>query len=63
MKDFKEELTQYDLIVGNLITNLAIIPTHPDILKDCFSQLSKLEKHKSFSDVFQLLKGGGIPFT
>jgi hypothetical protein len=46
-----------------MLTNLAIIPISPEILKDMFNQLNKLEKNPFFSKVFQTLKGGGIPFT
>ena len=45
------------------MTELAVIPIHPNILKDLFSQSSKLHKNKFFAEIFQLLKGGGIAFA
>lgn len=60
---FKKDLNQYDLIVGNLFTKLAILPTHLDILKDLFNQSSKLHKDPLFINVYKLLADGGIPFA
>ena len=60
---FKHDLKQYDLIVGNLFTKLAILPNHPDILKDLFNQSSKIHKNPFFINVFKLLAEGGIPLA
>lgn len=60
---FKEELKEYDLIVGNLFTKLSIIPNHPDILKDLFSQTNKVQKDPLFVEIFKVLFKGGIPMA
>jgi len=60
---FKSELKNYDLIVGNMMTKLAIIPVNTAILKDVFNQFNKFPKNPFITEVFQLLNGGGLVFS
>ncbi len=63
LRVFKEEFNDYDIIVGNMFTSLAILPINKDILKDVFNQFNKLPKNPFIAEAFQLLNGGGIVFT
>jgi len=49
--------------VGNLFSNLAIVPVHTTILKDLFNQSIKMHKNPFFAEIFQILNGGGMAFA
>jgi hypothetical protein len=63
LKAFREEWPQYDLIVGNMFTEVAILPIDAELLKDTYNQLNKLPKNPFIVEVFQLLNGGGMIFS
>ncbi len=46
-----------------MFTQLGVLPSHPDILKDLFNQSAKLYKNKFFAEVFNILQGGGLAFA
>jgi hypothetical protein len=63
LKIFKEELNQYDIIVGNYRTSLAIIPLDLTLLKDLLNQQGKLKKHPHYATILQTMSQGGIIFA
>jgi cytochrome P450 len=63
LRPFKEELCNYDIAVGNMFSNLAVMPVSKELIKDLYNQLHKLPKSPYISEGFQLLNGGGLLFS
>jgi hypothetical protein len=64
LRIFKEDIAQYDLVVGYILGKLAIIPVNTNLVKDFYNQLYKFPKNPFISEVYiNYLNGGGVLFT
>lgn len=64
LRIFKEDIAQYDIVVGYILGKLAIIPVNTNLVKDFYNQLYKLPKNPFISEVYiNYLNGGGVLFT